>query len=168
MMRKVNEAWEVLGDRDARAIYDRAYFAWRSGSEQLAADLTATLEAHRNSKQSRAASEEWGRWGREDRGRWERAGDEREDMGRGRSGQGASGARRDEADATGRGQSARDAGPGDGRGSKRDERSEPASRSDGSGPRQEKGHSQDQWVPLLIGGAMAFVIIAAIFAAANS
>ena len=72
MMRRVNEAWSVLGDRDARALYDEVYFAWRSGSEQLAGELNGLLNMQRERRQARAASAEWGRWGREDRGRWER------------------------------------------------------------------------------------------------
>ena len=72
MMRRVNEAWSVLGDRDARALYDEVYFAWRSGSEQLAGDLNGLLNMQRERRQARAASAEWGRWGREDRGRWGR------------------------------------------------------------------------------------------------
>ena len=72
MMRRVNEAWSVLGDHDARAVYDEVYFAWRSGSEHLAGELSGRLSLQQERKQARAASAEWGRWGREDRGRWER------------------------------------------------------------------------------------------------
>ena len=72
MMRKVNEAWQVLGDRDARAVYDEVYFAWRTGSEQLSVELSSRLDMQRERRQSRAKAAEWVRWGREDRGRWER------------------------------------------------------------------------------------------------
>lgn len=74
MMRRVNEAWHVLSDRDTRAVYDNIYHAWRTGSEQLAAELSAHLDAQRHRKQARATSADWTRWGREDRGRWEQAG----------------------------------------------------------------------------------------------
>ena len=76
MMRRVNEAWQVLGDRDARAVYDEVYFAWRTGSEQLAVELSGRLDMQRERRQARAGSAEWGRWGREDRGRWGREGEE--------------------------------------------------------------------------------------------
>ena len=72
MMRRVNEAWQVLGDRDARAVYDEVYFAWRTGSEQLAGELSGRLSMQQERRQARAAANEWTRWGREDRGRWER------------------------------------------------------------------------------------------------
>lgn len=76
MMRKVNEAWQVLGDRDSRAVYDEVYFAWRTGSEQLSVELSSRLDMQRERRQARAKAAEWVRWGREDRGRWEReAGD---------------------------------------------------------------------------------------------
>ena len=91
MMRRVNEAWSVLGDRDARALYDEVYFAWRTVSERLAGELNGILSAQRERKQSRAASAEWGRWSREDRGRWER--EQRRESGSGQrrdSGSGAS------------------------------------------------------------------------------
>ena len=70
MMRKVNEAWQVLGDRDARAVYDEVYFAWRTGSEQLSVELSNRLDMQRERRQARAKAAEWVRWGREDRGRW--------------------------------------------------------------------------------------------------
>ena len=72
MMRRVNEAWQVLGDRDARAVYDEVYFAWRTGSEHLADELSGRLSLQKERRQARAAANEWTRWGREDRGRWER------------------------------------------------------------------------------------------------
>ena len=72
MMRRVNEAWQVLGDRDARAVYDEVYFAWRTGSEHLADELSGRLSLQQERRQARAAANEWTRWGREDRGRWER------------------------------------------------------------------------------------------------
>ena len=79
MMRRVNEAWQVLGDRDARAVYDEVYFAWRTGSEQLAGELSGRLSMHQERRQARATSQEWTRWGREDRGRWGR--EQRRDAG---------------------------------------------------------------------------------------
>ena len=93
MMRRVNEAWQVLGDRDARAVYDEVYFAWRTGSEQLAGELSGRLSMQQERRQARAAANEWTRWGREDRGRWER--EQRRDAGArereaGRSGDGQS------------------------------------------------------------------------------
>ena len=79
MMRRVNEAWQVLGDRDARAVYDEVYFAWRTGSEQLAGELSGRLSMQQERRQARATSQEWTRWGREDRGRWGR--EQRRDAG---------------------------------------------------------------------------------------
>lgn len=79
MMRRVNEAWQVLGDRDARAVYDEVYFAWRTGSEQLAGELSGRLTMQQERRQARATSQEWTRWGREDRGRWGR--EQRRDAG---------------------------------------------------------------------------------------
>ena len=79
MMRRVNEAWQVLGDRDARAVYDEVYFAWRTGSEQLAGELSGRLSMQQERRQARATSQEWIRWGREDRGRWGR--EQRRDAG---------------------------------------------------------------------------------------
>ena len=89
MMRRVNEAWQVLGDRDARAVYDEVYFAWRTGSEQLAGELSGRLSMQQERRQARATSQEWTRWGREDRGRWGReqrrdAGAREREAGRGR------------------------------------------------------------------------------------
>ena len=104
MMRRVNEAWQVLGDRDARAVYDEVYFAWRTGSEHLADELSGRLSLQQERRQARAAANEWTRWGREDRGRWEReqrreAGDrERAETSRGAGGPkeaGADSARRE-------------------------------------------------------------------------
>ncbi len=104
MMRRVNEAWQVLGDRDARAVYDEVYFAWRTGSEQLAGELSGRLSMHQERRQARATSQEWTRWGREDRGRWGReqrrdaGARERESRGDGRNGDDSSarrGARRE-------------------------------------------------------------------------
>ena len=100
MMRRVNEAWQVLGDRDARAVYDEVYFAWRTGSEQLAGELSGRLSMQQERRQARATSQEWTRWGREDRGRWGReqrrdaGAREREARGDGRSDSG-DGARRE-------------------------------------------------------------------------
>ena len=79
MMRRVNEAWQVLGDRDARAVYDEVYFAWRTGSEQLAGELSGRLSMQQERRQARATSQEWTRWGRDDRGRWGR--EQRRDAG---------------------------------------------------------------------------------------
>ena len=79
MMRRVNEAWQVLGDRDARAVYDEVYFAWRTGSEHLADELSGRLSLQQERRQARAAANEWTRWGREDRGRWGR--EQRRDAG---------------------------------------------------------------------------------------
>lgn len=88
MMRRVNEAWQVLGDRDARAVYDEVYFAWRTGSEQLAVELSGRLDMQRERRQARVGSAEWGRWGREDRGRWGREGEEHGRAGGARNGAG--------------------------------------------------------------------------------
>ena len=93
MMRRVNEAWQVLGDRDARAVYDEVYFAWRTGSEQLAVELSGMLDMQRERRQARAGSAEWGRWGREDRGRWGREGEEHGRAGDARERTGTAGAR---------------------------------------------------------------------------
>ena len=92
MMRRVNEAWQVLGDRDARAVYDEVYFAWRTGSEQLAVELSGRLDMQRERRQARAGSAEWGRWGREDRGRWGREGEEHGRAGNARERTGTAGA----------------------------------------------------------------------------
>lgn len=92
MMRRVNEAWQVLGDRDARAVYDEVYFAWRTGSEQLAVELSGRLDMQRERRQARAGSAEWVRWGREDRGRWGRDGEEHGRAGNARERTGTAGA----------------------------------------------------------------------------
>ena len=86
MMRRVNEAWNVLGDRDNRREYDDLYFVWRSGSEQLAAGLRERLSAQQQSRKARQEAEEWRRWSQSDRTRWGR-----EAGGNGRQGQSGQG-----------------------------------------------------------------------------
>ena len=138
MMRRVNEAWSVLGDRDARAVYDEVYFAWRTGSEQLAGELNGLLNMQRERKQARAASAEWGRWGREDRGRWERQGER---------------TRREPTDIGSQSSSDRDRQSGD--------------RSPDSGG-GETHHGERQWesdwVPYVVGATFAVAIIVAVAA----
>ena len=72
MMRRVNEAWDVLGDRDNRREYDDLYYVWRSGSEQLAAGLRERLNETRQRQRTPEESEAWNRWAQQDRATWER------------------------------------------------------------------------------------------------
>ena len=72
MMRRVNEAWDVLGDRDNRREYDDLYYVWRSGSEQLAAGLRERLNEQRQRQRTREEAEAWNRWAQQDRATWER------------------------------------------------------------------------------------------------
>ena len=153
MMRRVNEAWQVLGDRDARAVYDEVYFAWRTGSEQLAGELSGRLSMQQERRQARAAANEWTRWGREDRGRWEReqrrdaGARERESRGAGRNGDGSSarrGARQESQPAAG------------------------AGRSKGEG-RDDRERDIPDWAPVAIGLSMvATIVIVIAVAIANS
>ena len=153
MMRRVNEAWQVLGDRDARAVYDEVYFAWRTGSEQLAGELSGRLSMQQERRQARATSQEWIRWGREDRGRWGReqrrdaGARERESRGAGRNGDGSSarrGARRESQPAAG------------------------AGRPEGEG-RDDRERDIPDWAPVAIGLSMvATIVIVIAVAIANS
>lgn len=146
MMRRVNEAWQVLGDRDARAVYDEVYFAWRTGSEQLAGELSGRLSMQQERRQARATSQEWTRWGREDRGRWER--EQRRDAG----------AREREARGDGRSDS------GDGA----RQESQAASASGGGSDRdakQEELRRYDRWfagVGVTIGVVVAIIVLIAL------
>ena len=72
MMRRVNEAWDVLGDRDNRREYDDLYYVWRSGSEQLAAGLRERLIETRQRQRTQEEAEAWNRWAQQDRATWER------------------------------------------------------------------------------------------------
>ena len=154
MMRRVNEAWQVLGDRDARAVYDEVYFAWRTGSEQLAGELSGRLSMQQERRQARAAANEWTRWGREDRGRWER--EQRRDAG----------AREDSRE---RGYRQSDSGNGVRREAR--QASRPASgagRTEGEG-RDDRERDIPDWAPVLIGLSMVATLVFAIAVAiANS
>lgn len=72
MMRRVNEAWDVLGDLDNRREYDDMYYVWRSGSEQLAVGLRERLNERRQRQRTREEAEAWSRWAEHDRATWER------------------------------------------------------------------------------------------------
>ena len=142
MMRRVNEAWQVLGDRDARAVYDEVYFAWRTGSEHLADELSGRLSLQQERRQARAAANEWTRWGREDRGRW------------GREHRREAGAR--ERDARGAGTQS---------GSARDRQSSERSSDAGRGrPRHGERQWGSDWVPYVVGATLAVAIIVAVAA----
>lgn len=55
MMRLVNEAWEVLGNPEARAEYDAVYFAWRAA--EFARRATAADEVRRGYVRARMERE---------------------------------------------------------------------------------------------------------------
>lgn len=70
MMRRINEAWDVLGDPNNRRDYDDMYYVWRSSSEQLAVGLRERLNETRQRTRDEAAA--WSRWAEHDRATWER------------------------------------------------------------------------------------------------
>ena len=70
MMRRVNDAWDVLGDPNNRREYDDMYYVWRSSSEQLAVGLRERLNETRQRTRDEAAA--WSRWAEQDRTTWER------------------------------------------------------------------------------------------------
>ena len=154
MMRRVNEAWQVLGDRDARAVYDEVYFAWRTGSEQLAGELSGRLSMQQERRQARATSQEWTRWGREDRVRWER--EQRRDAG----------AREDSRE---RGYRQSDSGNGARQESRQESQAASgAGRSKGEG-RDDRERDIPDWAPVAIGLSMvATIVIVIAVAIANS
>ena len=69
MMRRLNEAWDVLGDPNNRREYDDMYYVWRSSSEQLAVGLRERLNETRQRTRDEAAA--WSRWAEHDRATWE-------------------------------------------------------------------------------------------------
>ena len=70
MMRRLNEAWDVLGDPNNRREYDDMYYVWRSSSEQLAVGLRERLNETRQRTRDEAAA--WSRWADQDRTTWQR------------------------------------------------------------------------------------------------
>ena len=163
MMRRVNEAWQVLGDRDARAVYDEVYFAWRTGSEQLAGELSGRLSMQQERRQARATSQEWTRWGREDRGRWGR--EQRRDAGaREREARGAGQSRSAGAGAAGRASA--------GTGARNERQQEPRSESgagDGSDTAKRDDPEDAGRVEVLVASVLtAFTIVLVIVAIASS